>query len=74
MKGSREYFWRNGKKQKPQIKIITCNGCGHKFTPGRRPDGLPNGMGFIAEGGKAINMCADCLIKQGTLLEKGGEE
>lgn len=46
-------------------KTITCDECGKEFKPGNRPDGLPNGVGFQLENGQIINICCDCVIKQG---------
>ena len=48
-------------------KTITCDECQKEFKPGNRPDGLPNGVGFQLENGQIINICYDCIIKQGML-------
>lgn len=53
--------------------VIECNVCKRKFSPGNRPDGLPNGLGFQLEDGSVFNMCADCLIgKCMEVSEKNG--
>lgn len=43
---------------------ITCDVCGAKFKPGNK-NGLPNGVGFGLADGTVINICSDCIIKQG---------
>ena len=48
-------------------KTITCDKCGKEFKVGNRPDGLPNGVGFQLENGQIINICCDCIIKQGMI-------
>lgn len=42
---------------------IKCDECGKYFLAGSRPDGLPNGIGFMMEDGSVHNVCADCLTK-----------
>lgn len=69
---NRKYFLRNPIKPKALPKILTCNVCGHKFVKGKRPDGLPNGLGFATADGGMTMTCADCLIKKGVFLDKGG--
>ena len=44
---------------------MKCDVCGKEFESGNRPDGIPNGMAFILEGGKSITMCAECIIEKG---------
>lgn len=41
---------------------MKCDHCGNEFEGGIRPDGLPNGVGFVTEDGKHITLCADCLM------------
>ena len=40
---------------------MKCDRCGKVFMPGSRPDGVPNGVGFILRNGKQITVCADCV-------------
>ena len=40
---------------------MKCDRCGKVFTPGNRPDGVPNGVGFMLRNGKQITVCADCV-------------
>lgn len=47
-----------------KIKGIRCNICGKVFRTGNRPDGLPNGVGFVAEDGETFNVCTDCLLDE----------
>lgn len=49
---------------------MKCDKCGKVFVVGNRPDGLPNGVAFVAADGNKVTMCADCLIKMGEELEK----
>lgn len=44
---------------------VKCNECGKYFIAGSRPDGMPNGIGFMMEDGSVHNVCADCLTKMG---------
>lgn len=44
-------------------EIIKCNECGEEFTPGNRPDGLPNGIGIQMQDGRIYNICSECIIK-----------
>jgi len=44
---------------------IKCKKCGKEFEVGNRPDGLPNGVGFEMEDGSIINICTECIIKNG---------
>lgn len=53
------------RKFKREHKIVTCDECGKEFSPRNRPDGLPNGVGFLLEDGKILNICADCIIEMG---------
>lgn len=46
------------------MKII-CSECGREFSPGNRPDGMPNGVAFVLEDGTVYNACADCIMKHG---------
>lgn len=46
--------------------IITCDKCGTTFVPGNRKSGVPNGLGFMSESGKLINVCADCIMSINT--------
>lgn len=41
---------------------MICDLCGKVFESGNREDGLPNGVGFIAEDGVEITICTDCLL------------
>lgn len=40
---------------------MTCDNCGKHFDAGIRPDGLPNGVGFVTDNG-TITLCTDCLM------------
>ena len=42
---------------------VKCDECGKFFLAGTRPDGMPNGIGFMMEDGSVHNVCADCLTK-----------
>lgn len=46
------------------IQMI-CDKCGKEFESGNRPDGLPNGMGFVLEDGTLVTYCTDCMIEIG---------
>lgn len=48
-----------------KFMLIKCNECGKYFTSGNRPDGLPNGIGFVLNDGTKINVCTDCIIERG---------
>jgi hypothetical protein len=69
---NRKYFLRNPIKPKAVPKILTCNVCGHKFVKGKRPDGQTNGSCSVTADGRMTMTCADCLIKKGVFLDKGG--
>jgi len=49
--------------------IIKCDICGKEFTPGNRPDGIPNGVGIVQKDGTIVNICADCVYKIGVTGE-----
>ena len=51
-------------------KKIKCDRCGKIFKPGYR-DGVPNGLGFVLDGGKIINFCRECIEELGSLDEEG---
>ena len=65
---------RSGKK----IKIIggmrgnsiKCADCGKWFKAGKRPDGLPNGVGYRLADGSVYNVCTECIIKRGERNEE----
>ena len=44
---------------------MKCDKCGREFEPGNRPDGIPNGVGFVIKDGRVITVCAECIIKNG---------
>lgn len=46
------------------MQKIKCDNCKKTFTAGNRPDGMPNGVGFVKDG-KVINWCYDCICKLG---------
>lgn len=46
---------------------MKCDGCGKFFIEGNRPDGTPNGVGFMTQTGTLITVCADCLIRVGMM-------
>lgn len=50
-----------------------CDKCGERF-PIKRKDALPAMVGFECEDGSVIKLCRNCIIKLGTLDEKGKEE
>lgn len=52
---------------------MICNSCGKEFQSGNRPDGIPNGIGFVVTGG-TINVCADCVIAMGQMDEEHKRE
>jgi len=54
--------------------LILCDRCAKIFSPGNRPDGIPNGVTFVQDNGKPITLCADCLIKQGAMVRKHNNE
>lgn len=45
---------------------MKCVVCGKEFFPGNRPDGIPNGVGFISPTGKMVDICAECVIRTNT--------
>ena len=49
---------------------IKCDGCGKEIVPGNRPDGVPNGVGFVLADGKVVNYCAECLEEIGRQMQK----
>ena len=59
---------RNRGKGK-RMTEIRCMRCGKTITPGNRPDGIPNGVGFEIEHGVVINICAECMIEEGKKRE-----
>jgi hypothetical protein len=42
------------------FKKIKCNLCGKTFTPGNKPDGMPNGVGLV-KNGRTVNVCYECI-------------
>ena len=44
---------------------MKCCSCGNEFQEGKRPDGLPNGVGFEFEDGSMLNCCTECIITKG---------
>lgn len=44
---------------------MKCDSCGKIFMVGNRPDGTPNGVGFMLKSGRKIMVCADCLYQVG---------
>lgn len=46
---------------------MICDKCKKFFLPGNRPDGIPNGLGFVLQNGKKITVCADCVMKLGAM-------
>lgn len=52
---------------------MICTNCNKFFMNGNRPDGTPNGAGFMLRGGKKVTICADCLISLGKMGEKEKE-
>ena len=54
------------------INNIKCNKCGKYISQTLvRGDGLPNGVGFELEDGKAITLCAECIQDLGSRDDKG---
>lgn len=47
------------------MEVHTCDRCGAKFVPGNRPDGIPNGAGFMLRDGRIVTYCAECIMKIG---------
>lgn len=45
--------------------LYECRHCGKHFLYGNRPDGLPNGLGFVLKDGRTLNMCAECIMWAG---------
>lgn len=58
-----EYF-RN--KRQGLLKTIKCDCCGNKFIPGNDATGLPNGVGFVHDGG-VVNICRICMMNKSKL-------
>lgn len=46
---------------------MKCDCCGKTFVSGNRADGIPNGMGFVLQDGRQINVCADCMMDMSKL-------
>lgn len=44
---------------------MICSICKKKFNAGIRPDGLPNGVGFVMDDGKVHDVCSECVMKLG---------
>lgn len=42
--------------------LITCDCCKKMFMPGNDERGLPNGVGFLMDDGKSINLCSSCIM------------
>ena len=40
---------------------MKCDICGKEFEAGNRPDGIPNGVGFVLGDGRIITACSDCV-------------
>ncbi len=51
------------------MEKLLCYKCGKRFEPGNRPDGIPNGVGFVSEDGTEVIVCAECIMKLGELRE-----
>ena len=54
-----------------RIQSHQCDKCGRTFVDGSHGDGIPNGVGFMLDDGRLINLCANCIIKLGKLKEEG---
>ena len=54
--------------------LFKCDKYGKLFAPGNRPDGCPNGVGFLQEDGSIYNVCADCLIDFGKEIEENAAD
>lgn len=54
-----------------KMKKFKCYDCRKYIYPGKRPDGLPNGVGFRLVNGGIINICTDCIMKKGEEVEDG---
>lgn len=53
--------------------MIVCSDCGRVIDPQKkRKDGLPDGVGFVLENGKVVNVCTECIAEVGKEKE-GGE-
>ena len=48
-----------------KMKKFKCSDCEQYIYPGKRADGLPNGVGFRLSNGSIINVCTDCIMKRG---------
>lgn len=53
---------------------MKCDKCKKEFIPGNKADGTPNGVGFELQDGSVITLCAACLMKLGSLDEKGKDK
>lgn len=42
---------------------MKCEKCEKEFEKGNRPDGMPNGIGFVTKDGKEHILCTDCICK-----------
>lgn len=47
------------------MMVIKCDVCGNDFTPGNDLySEIPNGVGFMIEGGYVFNVCSPCICTQ----------
>lgn len=44
---------------------MKCNICGKEFKAGNKPNGLPNGLGYVLQDGRTVNICYECYMKAG---------
>ncbi len=56
-----------------KVKAISCDKCESIIVSGNT-NGLPNGVGFELQDGSVITLCAACLMKLGSLDEKGKDK
>lgn len=45
-----------------------CSKCGKRIKFGNT-NGLPNGVGFVLDDGRTVNLCQDCICKLGEMSD-----
>ncbi len=54
-----------------KVEAVKCDKCDSVFISGNTPDGLPNGVTFQLQDGRAITLCHNCIMQLGRLNEAG---
>jgi hypothetical protein len=49
---------------------MKCAKCGKGFKKGNMPNGCPNGVGFVLEDGRQIDLCYSCIVKLGMIKDE----